>query len=94
MEKQVEGGGESEEAREGENALGEGLRRGGAGEEQLLRRKGKSDGRKEPGEARGAERRKIGEESRRGWEMTGMRTRERGELEAPLPPPRPAALPA
>lgn len=75
MEKQVEGGGDSEKREGKKSAPGEGLRRGWGWRRAVTERKGKERWRNERGEARGAEIRKIGEESRRGWEMTGMRTR-------------------
>ena len=60
----------------------------------VTQRKGKERWRNKRGEARGAERRKIGEESRRGMgDDRNENERLRGKLEAPLPPPCPAALP-
>lgn len=94
MEKQVEGGGDSEKREGKKSAPGEGLRRGGGWRRAVTERKGKERWRNERGEARGAERRKIGEESRRGvGDDRNENERVGGELEAPLPPPRPAALP-
>ena len=100
MKKLVEGGGESEKRESGKSAPGEGLRRGGAGwggggwRRAVTQRKGKERWRDKRGEARGAERRKIGEESRRGMgDDRNENERLRGKLEAPLPPPCPAALP-
>lgn len=78
----------------GKGSPGEGLQRGGGRRRAVTERKGKSDGGTSEGRRQGLGEEELEKSQGEGWEVTGMRTRgRRGGREAPLPPPRPAALP-